>query len=384
MNDEPINRINWTLMNDYIDSLRNEGIYSEKSLAAMRNALMKFIIYAGMTPIATIEKVERESFTAFLYNLKSEITDTRLEFEYRRKILEYTKRFLLWLRKKKKINISDDYIDAIRIRDRRNTNWKMEQISTDAYKFEDILRVADYRPETLNMQRAKAAMLMGFLSGLRDGALVTLPFTDVYLQSDKPYIIQMVEHGTHLKNSKNIRTALINNSEVSGMLETVREWQRIVKTQYLEQVGDIPAPNEVTAEFCPYPYWFAPFSCTTGLIDFSQKPGISRASGYRRDIMELCEKVGITYHRPHTLRHLHVLYLKRFAKNYADMETIARNIGDTPAVAAGYGQRNQEQITDAISSMFGGNEQQNLPSGDKLTEEKLDLMLDLLGKLVNK
>ena len=219
---------------------------------------------------------------------------------------------------------------------------------------------------------------------LRDGALVTLPFTDVYLQNDKPYIIQMVEHGTHLKNSKNIRTALINNSEVSGMLETVREWQKIVKTQYLEQVGDIPAPDEVTAEFHPYPYWFAPFSCTTGLIDFSQKPGISRASGYRRDLMELCEKVGITYHRPHTLRHLHVLYLKRFAKNYADMETIARNIGDTPAVAAGYGQRNMDQITDAISTMCEDTERQNLPSRDKLTEEKLDLMLDLLGKLVNK
>ena len=100
--------------------------------------------------------------------------------------------------------------------------------------------------------------------------------------------------------------------------------------------------------------------------------------------MELCEKVGITYHRPHTLRHLHVLYLKRFAKNYADMETIARNIGDTPAVAAGYGQRNMDQITDAISTMCEDTERQNLPSRDKLTEEKLDLMLDLLGKLVNK
>ena len=384
MNEEPINRVNWTLLNDFIDSLRKEGVYSEKTLAAMRNALMKFIVYVGMTPIAKIEKMERESFTAFLYNQKSEITDTRLEFEYRRKILEYTKRFLLWLRKKKKINISDDYIDAIRIRDRRNTNWKMEQISADAYKFEDILKVADYRPKTLNMQRAKAAMLMGFLSGLRDGALVTLPFTDVYLQSDKPYIIQMVEHGTHLKNSKNIRTALINNAEVSGMLETVREWQKIVKSQYLEQVGDIPAPDEVNSEFHPYPYWFAPFSCTTGLIDFSQKPGISRASGYRRDLMDLCEKVGITYHRPHTLRHLHVLYLKDFARNYADLETIARNIGDTPAVAAGYGQRNREQITDAISSLFGGNDQQNLPSGSKSTDEKLDILLNMIGKLVNK
>ena len=55
MNDEPINRTNWALLNDYIDSLRNEGIYSEKTLAAMRNALMKFIIYAGMTPITKIE-----------------------------------------------------------------------------------------------------------------------------------------------------------------------------------------------------------------------------------------------------------------------------------------------------------------------------------------
>ena len=383
MNDEPINRTNWALLNDYIDSLRNEGIYSEKTLAAMRNALMKFIIYAGMTPIAKIEKVERESFTAFLYNLKSEITDTRLEFEYRRKILEYTKRFLLWLRKKKKINISDDYIDAIRIRDRRNTNWKMEQISTDAYKFEDILKVADYRPETLNMKRAKAAMLMGFLSGLRDGALVTLPFTDVYLQNDKPYIIQMVEHGTHLKNSKNIRTALINNAEVSGMLETLRDWQKTVETQYLEQVGDIPSPDEVTAEFHPYPYWFAPLSCKTGMIDFSQKPGISRASGYRRDLMELSEKVGIAYHRPHTLRHLHVLYLKDFARNYADLETIARNIGDTPGVAAKYGQRNMEQITDAISSLVGENGRTSAPSlNSSSTDAKLDLLLNMIGKLL--
>lgn len=75
---------------------------------------------------------------------------------------------------------------------------------------------------------------------------------------------------------------------------------------------------------------------------------------------------------------------KRIMKNYADMETIARNIGDTPAVAAGYGQRNMDQITDAISTMCEDTERQNLPSRDKLTEEKLDLMLDLLGKLVNK
>ena len=122
MNNVQVSRINWTLLNDYIASLRDQGIYSEKTLSVMRNALMKFIIYAGMTPIAAIEQEEKESFTDFLYNLKSEITDTRLKFEYRRKILAYTKRFLLWLRKKKRINISDDYIDAVRIRDRRNTN----------------------------------------------------------------------------------------------------------------------------------------------------------------------------------------------------------------------------------------------------------------------
>ena len=98
--------------------------------------------------------------------------------------------------------------------------------------------------------------------------------------------------------------------------------------------------------------------------------------------MDLCEKVGIKYHRPHTLRHLHVSYLKDFARNYADLETIARNIGDTPAVAAKYGQRNMEQITDAISSMFGENGQTSDPSSVSSTDAKLDMLLDLIGKLV--
>ena len=384
MNDEPINRKNWVLLNDYLDSLKNEGIYNEKTLLAMRLALMKFINYAGMTLIAELEKAEKESFTGYLYKLNNEMTGARLEFEYRRKILEYTKRFLLWLRKKKKINISDDYIDAIRIRDRRNTNWKMEQISADAYKLEDILKVVAYHPDTLNLKRAKAAMLMSFLSGLRDGALVTMPFTDVYLQTDKPFINQMVEHGTHMKNSKNIRTALICNSEVSGMLETLREWQTIIRKQYLEQVGSIPAPNSVTADYEPYPYWFAPFSYKTGLIDFTRKSGDSRASGYRRDLILLCSKVGIEYHRPHTLRHLHVAYLKKHARNFADMESIARNIGDTPAVAARYGQLDAGQITDVISSMFGGNVQETPQASESTsTNEKLDMLLNMIGKLMN-
>ena len=99
--------------------------------------------------------------------------------------------------------------------------------------------------------------------------------------------------------------------------------------------------------------------------------------------MELSEKVGITYHRPHTLRHLHVLYLKDFARNYADLETIARNIGDTPGVAAKYGQRNMEQITDAISSLVGENGRTSAPSlNSSSTDAKLDLLLDMIGKLM--
>ena len=64
------------------------------------------------------------------------------------------------------------------------------------------------------------------------------------------------------------------------------------------------------------------------------------------------------------------------------MESIARNIGDTPAVAARYGQLDAGQITDVISSMFGGNTQGPSVSSDNSTNEKLDMLLNMIGKLM--
>ncbi len=65
------------------------------------------------------------------------------------------------------------------------------------------------------------------------------------------------------------------------------------------------------------------------------------------------------------------------------METIARNIGDTPAVAARYGQLDAGQITDVISSMFGGNVQESSQSSESIrTNEKLDMLLNMIGKLM--
>ena len=109
----------------------------------------------------------------------------------------------------------------------------------------------------------------------------------------------------------------------------------------------------------------------------------TRASGYRRDLILLCSKVGIEYHCPHTLRHLHVAYLKKHARNFADMETIARNIGDTPAVAARYGQLDAGQITDVISSMFGMSDQEPSKDPESIsTNEKPDMLLNMIGKLM--
>ncbi len=65
------------------------------------------------------------------------------------------------------------------------------------------------------------------------------------------------------------------------------------------------------------------------------------------------------------------------------MESIARNIGDTPAVAARYGQRDAGQITDVINSMFGGNVRETPQAFESTGKNEIpDMLLNMIGKLM--
>ncbi len=198
---------------------------------------------------------------------------------------------------------------------------------------EEILIIANAPTTNITERRTKAACILMFVSGMRIGALVTLPLKAIDIENRT--ILQYPSLGVHTKNYKPGKTFLFPIPEI---IEKLKEWDEEVRS-ILSEDG----------------FWFAPLSPETGEIDTKNtKLNDTRVALLRKNMVSWFQKNGIPYHSPHKFRHGHVHYGQSHAKNQADYKAVSQNVmhSSTGITDQFYSNMDDEMKKNRIDSMF--------------------------------
>ncbi len=200
---------------------------------------------------------------------------------------------------------------------------------------EEVIRLATWPAETLAQKRLAAGIALMFLSGMRVGAMVTLPIECVDLGEMR--IHQLPGKGVRTKNRKAAVTSLLNIPE---LMAVAREWDELVR-------GDLERSS----------LWFAVIS-PFGEKIVNGKAGentINRRVDFNEGLRELCRRAGVAYKSSHKLRHGFAVYALKRAKTMEELKAISQNlmhatIGITDGI---YGRLMEDDVHQVITRLGG-------------------------------
>ncbi|MFC2063801.1 tyrosine recombinase XerC [Chloroflexota bacterium] len=175
----------------------------------------------------------------------------------------------------------------------------------EAVTLEEIKAISRAPVETVGERRIRASAVLLFLSGIRIGALVSLPLEAVDIEN---FIIkQWPKLGVRKKFKKHATTYLLI---IPDLLEVVREWD--------EEVRSICGNDGL---------WFAKMSPKTRkIIPGAMTIGDHRDSIATRDLKKWLIKVDLPYHSPHKFRHGFAVYAIKMAKDITALKAISQNL----------------------------------------------------------
>jgi len=240
------------------------------------------------------------------------------------KIAQIARRFFTWCKARHPAafkRLSRDWINSIRLERGAEKPKPRRYFTLDEMRQIAALNV----PESdLALQRDQAAACLLFLSGMRVGALVSLPISCVKL--DERTICQFPSEGVHTKNGKHATTYLLN---LPDLLAVVACWHDYVRAQ-------LP----------PTAMWYAHISGGwdgAALQDLA--PAHSRSGNFNKRLRQLLLKAGVEPRSAHKFRHGHAVYGLQHAKSLADYKAVSQNL-----------MHENIQVTDGIYADLVGNE----------------------------
>lgn len=220
------------------------------------------------------------------------------------------------------------------------------------YSLEDVLKIASVSTETLRQERGKVAICMLFLSGMRAEALASLPVSCVHLPERK--IEQLPERGVRTKNRKAAITYLL---PIQPLLDVCAEWDRRARM------------------LSPESLWYATLTRDGMSITATDRAFIGRHNAIERDVRLICDLAEVSYLSPHKLRHGHVVYALKNARDLADLKAISQNVMHASVTITDqvYGALLDNDVRDTIARL-----------GDTpVANDKLDEILSMLKTLQN-
>ena len=192
---------------------------------------------------------------------------------------------------------------------------------------------------------------MLFLSGMRADALATLPVACVDIARRE--LRQLPEMGVRTKNRKAALTYLL---EIPALLEVVSRWDRRVQN------------------FPPDSLWYS--SMTRDSLTLLSVSVAHRERGdlIQRDLRPICALAGVPYLSPHKLRHGHVVYALKQARNMAELKAISLNVMHASVTITDqvYGKLVDNDVRRIISGLGAA------PAPVAFPAEKLAELLELL------
>lgn len=198
----------------------------------------------------------------------------------------------------------------------------------------DALKIASVSTATLREERGKVAVCMLFLSGMRADALASLPIACVDIANNQ--IMQLPEMGVRTKNRKAALTYLLNIPE---LMEIVNAWDQRVRA--------LP----------PASLWYTTLARDGMTITATAQAYIGRKDSIEEDLRLICARAGVPYLSPHKLRHGHVVYAIKQARNMADLKAISQNVMHASVTITDqvYGKLLNDDVRDVIASLGARN-----------------------------
>lgn len=206
----------------------------------------------------------------------------------------------------------------------------------ELYTLEDVLALT--RPaagDSLKLKRDKATVALMFLSGIRVGALVTLPIQAVDLPGLA--IKQWPELGVATKGQKAATTYML---DIPALLDGVRIWDQVVRPA-------LPGTRP----------WYAPLTYHSGMaavvLDKRAVASERRRGTVAQGLRELCAAAGLAYLSPHKLRHGHAVHALKRARTIAELKAVSQNLmhADLAVTDGVYGVLADDDVRQTIAAL---------------------------------
>lgn len=179
------------------------------------------------------------------------------------------------------------------------------QPQREIYTPDDLLRIAAIQPAHLREQRAQAGACMLFVSGMRAGALASLPITAVDLKACTLH--QLPELGVETKNSQAAITYLLRS--LPHLNDIIMAWDILVRRELPENA-----------------LWYATLTRDNSQITATTTVAAGRIKTIQDDIRLICALAGIPYRSPHKLRHGHAVYALKRAQDMKTWKAVSQNM----------------------------------------------------------
>lgn len=220
----------------------------------------------------------------------------------------------------------------------------------------DVLKIARVSAETLTMreQRGQAAVALLYLSGMRADALASLPISCVDLDAGK---IQQLPHlGVRTKGRKAAVTYLL---DIPELMEVVRRWDQRVRS------------------FDARALWYATIAQDCLGVTETLHAFEGRSNAIQRDVRLICKCADVLYKSPHKLRHGHVVYALKLARNMGELKAISQNVMHASVTITDqvYGGLDDDDVRSTIARLGQGN-----PAADDINAKLAELLELLKGR----
>lgn len=368
MTTQLINRNNYFDVQAYLEHCERVRRNSAETVKRKRGLLRHLLEWALETPFFEAPRISTH-FSDYLDNIgqngqnRSDDKSGPLSPETKKKALEESIRiFKFFLRKdpqryKSRI-ITDEWLASLKIAPKHDRIAEHE-----FYTLDEVERLVASAPQqdSLTEIRIRAAIALLFLSGMRVGALVTMPLKAFDPRAPHPVIWQWGLYGVETKFDRPITTFLLQN--LPSLMTHVLRWDDIVRTG---------RPDNTL--------WFTAISRDGTSLIHDAKPGRSRDDAIRKGVNLLCEQTGIPYRHPHCLRHGHIVYAMKRASNMEDMVAIAQNVGheDVTTTLRVYGRLTQTNLQDSIARISAPPASSN---ATKLSNADIDRLIERLTSM---
>jgi len=327
-----INRVNYLLLKEYLNSLATDSKRHRISLTRYEFYLRHLLNWADEIPFSLAHSIP-QSLPIYAQNLPGKNGKGLAAPETIKKIINNAKAFFNWAKEEHEADFSTlpkkwiDNLSSPRI---------PKDILTvhDYVEYDEILQIARAQipSQNLTLLRDQAAACFLYLSGARAAAFTTLPILAIDLPNRLVY--QSPKLGVHTKNKQGAVTALL---KIDELLAPVKRWDEIVRSTL---------PNTAP--------WYASIEQSWGANHkLCAESGKNRNIALDKRLGELYEFVGLEYKSAHKFRHGYAVYGITHARSMAQYQAVSRNlmhanISITDEIYASINIKERQRLLDAL------------------------------------